>query len=254
MKNKLTQHERMYIIRSSFTLIELLVVIAIIAILAGMLLPALNSARKKARFASCANNFKTVGLGMQLYSADWDDHLPKNIGENSDPKKFWTINIATYINQQLEAGWLTKKTKVYSCPENAANRKNSEGYDFMRGGNKRIMATNWMLDGGGSYPTAAAYSHLKGKIYAKISKFKKSPSLVRHVFAYQGNYTAGFTGGSAPTCELKFPHQGERANLLFADGHVGILTQKEYNEDFDKVDFWSHNGQWPWKAAWAQNL
>ena len=254
MKKTSKKHERMYPI-GRFTLIELLIVIAIIAILAGMLLPALNSARKKSRMSSCANNFKTVGLGMALYAGEWDDHLPKTVGDNSDKNKFWPITIASYINQPLDKdGWLTKKTKVYSCPENAANRKDSEGYDFMRGGNKRIMATNWLLDGGGSYPTAAAYSHLKGKVYARISKFKRSPSLVRHVFAYQGNYTAGYTGGSTPTCELKFPHPGERANLLFADGHVGILTSKEYNEDFDKVDFWSHNGQWPWKAAWAQNL
>ncbi len=242
----------MYII-GSFTLIELLVVIAIIAILAGMLLPALNSARKKARMSSCANNFKTVGLGMQLYSADWDDYLPKTTGQNSDPKKFWTINIATYINQQLEAGWLTKKTKVYSCPENAANRKDSEGYDYARGGNKRIMATNWMLDGGGSYPSATgAYAAYSGKVYARLTRFKRSPSQVRHVFAYQGNYTAGYIGNSTPNCELNFPHQNI-ANVTFADGHVGKLTSAEYSRDFKKESFWSQNNYFPWKAKWFTN-
>ena len=254
MQNNLKKHDKVHTIRSCFTLIELLVVIAIIAILAGMLLPALKQAREKAYFASCTNNFKTVGLGMQMYAGDWDDHLPKTVGDNSDRKKFWPINIAEYIQQPLDKdGWLTRKTTVYSCPTRGAKMSNSQGYDFMRGGNKRIMATNWMLDGGGSYPSAASYSDYKGKIYARLTRFKKSPSEIRHIFAYSGNYTAGYTGGSKPTCELNFPHPGDRANLCFADGHVEVLTKKYYEENFDKQSFWTHNGQWPWLAAWMKN-
>lgn len=62
--------------KRNFSLIELLVVIAIIAILTGILLPALNSARKKAKSVACINNLKTCALKMNFYADDWEDFLP----------------------------------------------------------------------------------------------------------------------------------------------------------------------------------
>jgi prepilin-type N-terminal cleavage/methylation domain-containing protein/prepilin-type processing-associated H-X9-DG protein len=96
--------------RQAFTLIELLVVIAIIAILAGMLLPALSKAKEKAKKAYCINNLKQMGLAMQLYADDHNGRVPRG-----NAPLWWQLYIP-FLGGASASRDQFGRVKVYTCP------------------------------------------------------------------------------------------------------------------------------------------
>lgn len=97
--------------KRGFTLVELLVVIAIIAVLMGILMPALNRVKKQAEQTTCLSNLKQIGLAAELYAEDFDRFVPRGASSSAP---IWFVQFLPYLGHQTNTGDY-RTVKIYRC-------------------------------------------------------------------------------------------------------------------------------------------
>ena len=239
--------------RYDFSLIELLITIAVIAILASLLLPALNSARAKANAITCANNLKQLGLAMINYAIDSEDYYVPQIHYFTEDKKVYAYWWETLVQQR------------YIPPV--------KGYNGISGGGSRQMqlfpiaplacpseqysATTWGSDTADrmkvtDYGMAFYLDHEKRlsetkptDLFGKLTDFKHASKVYLAGDRHWYKSRAINPNNADEAIRNGMMRHSEGMNMLFVDGHVNRIAKNRYP---DKVLF---ENAWQW-LQWAR--
>ncbi|MBE6356496.1 MAG: DUF1559 domain-containing protein [Lentisphaerae bacterium] len=213
--------------KSAFTLIELLVVIAIIAILAAILLPALNSARERGRSASCINNLKQFGTAFDVYTDANDSYYPcfHTINRGFDFNNGSGVN-KTWYYALFSVGVLDAQNFV--CPTmphmpdylpykgSAPTTRSHYGY------NGKWIGQLWRGSGGEFGSTKRSKIRFASMVYILMDSYTTQSGVpvrqvgCNQVFPYK---TTDGGGSSSDSGQAHSRHNGH-VNILFGDGHV----------------------------------